>query len=58
MLQIWLCFKIFKSKEDVTGYMYEPWHIRYMGKDMASKLYNNGNWITLEEYYGIDSKYE
>ena len=29
-----------------------------MGKDMASKLYNNGNWITLEEYYGIDSKYE
>lgn len=42
----------------MTGYMYEPWHIRYMGKDMASKLYNNGNWITLEEYYGIDSKYE
>lgn len=46
-----------KGKEDVTGYMYEPWHIRYMGKDMANKLYNNGSWITLEEYYGIDSRY-
>ena len=46
-----------KGKENITGYMYEPWHIRYMGKDMANKLYNNGSWITLEEYYGIDSKY-
>lgn len=46
-----------KDKESITGYMYEPWHIRYVGKDLASKLYNNGNPITFEEYYGIDSKY-
>lgn len=47
-----------KGKDDITGYMYEPWHIRYVGKNLAEKLYNDGNWITLEEYYGIDSKYE
>ena len=37
--------------------MFEPWHIRYVGKDVATSLYNNGNWLTLEEYLGIDSKY-
>ena len=46
-----------KNKEDITGYIYEPWHIRYVGKDLAKKLYNNGDWITLEEYFGVDSKY-
>ena len=46
-----------EGKESITGYMFEPWHIRYVGKDIATKLYNNGNWITLEEYLGIDSKY-
>ena len=46
-----------KGKESITGYMYESWHIRYVGVELATKLYNNGNWITLEEYLGIDSKY-
>jgi len=46
-----------KGKEEITGYMFEPWHVRYVGVDLASKLYNNGNWITIEEYFGIDSKY-
>ena len=46
-----------KGKEAITGYMFEPWHIRYVGKDVATSLYNNGNWLTLEEYLGIDSKY-
>lgn len=46
-----------KGKDDITGYMYEPWHIRYVGKELATTLYNNGDWITMEEYYGIDSKY-
>jgi D-alanyl-D-alanine carboxypeptidase len=36
------------GKEDITGYMYEPWHIRYVGKPVAEKIYNQG--ITLEEY--------
>ena len=46
-----------KGKEDETGYMYESWHIRYVGVDLATKLYNKGDWITLEAYLGIDSKY-
>ena len=25
---------------------------------LAEKLYNNGDWITLEAYFGITSKYE
>ncbi len=37
-----------KGKEDVTGKEYEPWHIRYVGKDVAKYIYDNG--ITLEEY--------
>ncbi len=47
-----------KGKESETGYMYESWHFRYIGDvDMAKELYNNGNWISLESYLGIDSKY-
>ena len=46
-----------KGKTNETGYMYESWHFRYVGKDLAVKLYNNGNWITIESYFGIDSKY-
>lgn len=46
-----------KGKEEFTGYMFEPWHIRYVGVDIASQLYNDGNWISLEEYLGITSKY-
>ena len=25
--------------EDVTGYKYEPWHVRYVGKELAAKIY-------------------
>ena len=46
-----------KGKDDITGYIYEPWHLRYVGKELAKKVYNNGNWLTLEEYFGITSKY-
>ena len=38
-----------KGKEDITGYQYEPWHIRYVGEDLA--LYLKENDLTLEEYY-------
>ncbi len=37
-----------KGKEDITGYMYEPWHVRYVGEDLAKKVYESG--LTLEEY--------
>lgn len=46
-----------KGKESVTGYRYESWHLRYVGKSLAKELYNNGDYITLEEYYGITSSY-
>lgn len=46
-----------EGKTNETGYIYEPWHIRYVGKELAKELYNNGNWITMEDYFGIDSKY-
>lgn len=46
-----------QGKENITGYMYEPWHIRYVGVDIATILYNGGNWISLEEYLGITSQY-
>ncbi len=45
-----------KGKEDVTGYMYESWHLRYLGKEFAKKVYDSG--LCLEEYYGITSQYE
>ena len=27
--------------EDITGYKYEPWHVRYVGKENAAKIYEN-----------------
>ena len=39
-----------KGKEDITGYMYEPWHIRYVGS-VATNIYQAN--ITLEEYLGL-----
>lgn len=38
-----------KNKEDITGYMYEPWHYRYVGLDVAKYIYENN--ITFDEYY-------
>lgn len=38
-----------KGKEEITGYNYEPWHYRFVGLELALKLFNEG--ITLEEYY-------
>lgn len=38
-----------KGKEKITGYSYEPWHIRYVGKIVADIIYKN-HW-TLEEYF-------
>lgn len=44
-----------KGKESITGYNYEPWHLRYLGLENAQKVYNSG--LTLEEYLGITSRY-
>lgn len=51
------CIRFPKNKDAYTGYKYESWHLRYVGVDLATKLYNNGNWLSLEEYFGITSKY-
>ena len=57
---IWLkenCYKYgfilryLKGKESITGYAYEPWHIRYVGVDVATEIMKNN--LTLEEYLGI-----
>ncbi|WRR94383.1 M15 family metallopeptidase [Sinanaerobacter sp. ZZT-01] len=36
------------GKEEITGYQYEPWHLRYVGQPAADEIYAQG--ITLEEY--------
>lgn len=45
-----------KGKEQITGYQYEPWHFRYVGKKTAKAIYDKQ--LTLEEYldYGYDKK--
>ena len=44
-----------EDKEAETGFMYEPWHIRYLGVDLAQKITDSG--LCLEEYLGITSAY-
>ena len=39
-----------EGKDSVTGYQYEPWHIRYVG-DAASSIVNSGK--TMDEYYNV-----
>lgn len=47
-----------QGKEHITGYSYEPWHIRYVGTETAHYLFTHS--LTLEEYfqqkygYGVD----
>lgn len=61
---IWLkenCFKYGfivrfpEGKEASTGYNYESWHLRYVGKDLANDITMSGK--SLEEYFGITSVY-
>ena len=44
-----------QEKEEITGYMYEPWHLRYIGKEKAALVYESG--LCLEEFLGITSVY-
>lgn len=43
-----------KGKEAITGYEYEPWHLRYVGTKAAKVIFEKG--ITLEEYFRIVKK--
>ena len=41
-----------QGKEHITGYDYEPWHVRYLGKSTASLVYHSG--LTLEEFLDVE----
>ncbi|AGE22129.1 putative carboxypeptidase [Geobacillus sp. GHH01] len=43
-----------KGKEAVTGYKYEPWHLRYVGRKAAAVIKKRG--LTLEEYFKVVKK--
>jgi len=36
----------------VTGYLPEPWHMRYVGLELA-RTYHDGQWHTLEDFFGL-----
>ncbi|WP_331836675.1 D-alanyl-D-alanine carboxypeptidase family protein [Erysipelothrix piscisicarius] len=36
------------GKEHITGYQPEAWHLRYVGSNAATEIYNSG--LTLDEY--------
>jgi D-alanyl-D-alanine carboxypeptidase len=38
-----------KGKEDITGYQYEPWHLRYVGETLAKEIYESQ--LTIEEFF-------
>ena len=40
-----------KDKQDITKVIYEPWHWRYVGVDLAKELKDSG--LVLEEYMGV-----
>ena len=42
-----------KTKQSVTGYMYEPWHFRYVGRDYAAAIWSCGPETTFEEYFNV-----
>lgn len=41
-----------ESRKNETGYIYEPWHLRYVGEKYAKRLYDKN--ISLEEFLGED----
>ena len=62
---VWLAANCYKygfiirypeGKESITGYIYEPWHVRYLGVETATAVFNSG--LCLEEYLVITSKYQ
>jgi zinc D-Ala-D-Ala carboxypeptidase len=40
-----------KNTQSLTGYEYEPWHVRFLGSDLAGILQQSGQ--TLEQYFGL-----
>lgn len=40
-----------KGKESITGYQYEPWHLRYVGTELAVEI--NKTKLTMEQFFGL-----
>ncbi len=40
-----------KDKQTITGYQYEPWHVRFVGKELSDEIHNTGQ--TLEEFFNL-----
>ena len=47
-----------ENKQAITGYKYEPWHIRYVGSAISKQIHDMGGDTTLEELFGITSQYQ
>jgi len=41
-----------EGKTDVTGYEYEPWHLRYVGVELATEMHVTGPY-TMEEFFDL-----
>lgn len=41
-----------EGKTEITGYIFEPWHYRYVGLELATELHETGV-LTLEEFFGL-----
>jgi D-alanyl-D-alanine carboxypeptidase len=39
------------GKEAITGYQYEPWHLRFVGLELSAELFKTGQ--TMEEFFGV-----
>jgi len=40
-----------KNTQNLTGYEYEPWHVRFVGTQLAAELYKDGQ--TMEQFFGL-----
>lgn len=40
-----------EGKEEITSYSYQPWHYRYVGRDVANAMYEIDPNLTFEEYF-------
>lgn len=45
-----------EGKSEITGYAYEPWHLRYVGVEMAAFLTEHD--LTLDEYYHYEPSFD
>lgn len=42
-----------EGKQAITGFIYEPWHLRYVGVEAATNIKNSG--LTMDQYYGVEA---